>query len=260
MKRYLMTVGFLCLLMNEVIAQMPESYVRLKLSSSVFSDTFMLVFKENGNGKLDDRDAQKIANGYVNIASFYPKGLMLAIEEQPYPRQDVEFPLYVNGYNSNQYRLNISAPDLNVSGISVTLYDKYLQKKINFPSKNSVNYDFSIDTAVAASHGEGRFSLLLKKISTQEPGKFKVDEQILAFPNPWQFKLFLDVKSNATAFAEVRIKDLRGRTVWQKEFKNVQRNEVLSLDVEDFSPGIYLLEWIDRMNTLKPRTLKIIKL
>jgi hypothetical protein len=250
MKRYLMTVGFLCMLMYEVIAQMPESYVRLKLSSSIFSDTFMLVFKENGNVKLDDRDAQKIANGYVNIASFYPKGLMFAIEEQPYPRQDVEFPLYVSGYNSAKYQLNITIPDLNVSGMSVTLYDKYLQKKINFPSKNSANYDFTIDTAVAASHGEGRFSLLLKKVS----------EEMLAFPNPWQSKLFLDVKSNTAALAEVRIKDLRGRTVWQKEFKNVQRNEVLSLDVEDFSPGIYLLEWIDRMNILKPRTLKIIKL
>ncbi len=239
-------------------AQLPDNYIQVKLSSTVFSDTFLMVFKKDGNVELDDHDAQKIADGYVNVASYYKKGIKVAIEEQPYLQQDKEIPLYVKGYNSNTYQLQVTGTDFGAVGMSVTLYDRFLQRKVKVNAKSTITYAFTIDTAIVASQGEGRFSLLLTKISIDNKSETHVDD-LLVFPNPWQYNLFLDVKNNATSFAEVRIRDLRGRVIWQKEFKEVQANDVLQLEGATFIPGIYLLEWIDRKHLKNNRTLKIIK-
>ncbi len=258
MKKYIMSIIFCGLSIFSSSGQLVPQRIVVRLSSSVFSDTYMMVFKTSGKIELDDHDAQKIADGYVTVASYHKTGAKLAIEEQPFPQQDKEIPLYVKGYNSNIYQLQVVGADLSSVGMLVTLYDKFIQKKIKVTAARPINYSFFIDTAVAASHGEGRFSLLLTKINTKSKTEVQGNE-LLAFPNPWRYQLSLDVKNNSTPWAEIYIRDLMGRVIWRKEFKNVQPNEVFQLDVASIASGIYLLEWVDRHDAKRSKTLKIIK-
>jgi len=235
----------------------PRNNILLQLSSSVFSDSFQLIFKTGGNVDMDDQDALKVSEGYLSISSLHPKGSKLAIEERAFPAATEEITLVVKGYASGEYQLKITAAEFETAHTGVILFDKFMNKKLAVSAKSRIDYSFTIDSALAESQGK-RFSLLLSKVSLPQQVN-DTGPELLAYPNPFQHHLFINVKNHHTSSAEVRIKDLTGRLVWQKAFKEVQMNAQLELECQNLYPGLYLLEWNDHINPKKSRTLKIIK-
>jgi len=203
--------------------QAPGNNIVLQLSSSVFSDSFRLTFKTGGNIEMDDQDALKVSEGYLSISSLHAKGSKLAIEERDFPIGEEEVSLVVKGYTSGQYHLKIVAAEFETGNTGIILFDKFMNKKLSIAAESTIDYVFSIDSALKESQGDNRFSLLLSKVSLPVP-VVAVGPELLAYPNPFQQHLFINVKAYHTPSAEVRIKDLSGRLVWQKAFKDVQMN------------------------------------
>jgi len=258
MKIQVLWVALVCFFLSNAEAQIQENRITVQLTKNVFSDSFQLVFKENGQDTINDQDAQKIGDGYVSISSLHRKEIKLAIEERAYPTLNIEIPLFIKGYETSDYHLFVQATDFKGSGTRITLYDKLLNKKTPILFNGITCYGFTIDLAVLGSQGGDRFSLQFDKVSIN-PSPSMVEGTFMAFPNPFRDNLFLDVKDNHTAMVEIRLKDLLGRIVWRKEFKEVQKNDVLTLEGQQLIPGMYLLEWRDRNDPKKFKTLKIIK-
>ncbi|MET3114471.1 hypothetical protein AAKU52_002205 [Pedobacter sp. CG_S7] len=258
MKAQVLWVAFVCFFLNSAEAQIQENRLTLRLTKDVFSDSFLLVFKENGKEAIDDQDAQKIGDGYVSISSLHSKEIKLAIEERAYPTQNIEMALFVKGYETGYYHLFVEATDFKGTGIRLTLYDKLLNKKTPILFNGITCYGFTIDLAVLESQGGNRFSMQFNKVS-KNPSLSVVEGALMAFPNPFRDNLFLDVKDNHTPLVEIRLKDLMGRIVWRREFNEVQKNDVLTLEGLQLIPGMYLLEWRDRNDPKKFKTLKIMK-
>ncbi|MEJ5961504.1 T9SS type A sorting domain-containing protein [Pedobacter immunditicola] len=238
--------------------QVPRNNLLLQLSSSVFSDSFQLVFKTGGSIDMDDQDALKVSEGYVSISSLHIIGSKLAIEERAFPVGEEEISLAVKGYASGQYHLKIKVTAFETANTGITLFDKFMNKKLSLKPENTIDYVFTIDSALMESQGDKRFSLLLSTVSLPVP-VIDAGPELLAYPNPFQHHLFINVKKHHTPSAEIRIKDLSGRLVWQKAFEDVQMNAQLELECQNLYPGLYLLEWVDHTNPKKTRTLKIIK-
>ena len=238
--------------------QVHRNNIVLQLSSSVFSDSYQLTFKTGGNLDMDDQDALKVSEGYVSISSLHAKGLKLAIEERDFPVGEEEISLVVKGYASGQYYLKIVAAEFEADSTGVILFDKFMNKKLSISAESTINYPFTIDSALKESQGDKRFSLLLSKVSLPV-AVVDTGPELLAYPNPFQHHLFINVKDFHTPSAEVKIKDLTGKLVWQKSFEDVQMNAQLELECQNLFPGLYLLEWSDHINPKKSRTLKIIK-
>lgn len=238
--------------------QAPRNNIVLQLSSGVFSDSYQLIFKTGGNMDMDDQDALKVSEGYVSISSLHAKGLKLAIEERDFPVGEEEVSLVVKGYASGEYHLKIVAAEFETVHTGVVLFDKFMNKKLTVSAESTMDYVFTIDSAVKESQGDKRFSLLLSKVSLPVPA-IDTGPELLAYPNPFHHHLFINVKEFHTPSAEVRIKDLSGRLVWQKAFKDVQMNAQLELECQNLFPGLYLLEWNDHTNPKNSKTLKIIK-
>jgi hypothetical protein len=258
MKKYVLLTALGCVLLQQVIAQAPGNSLTIKLNSSVFSDSFQLIFTANGNVELDDQDAVKVSEGYLSISSLHPKGSKLAIEERAFPAGEQEVGLFVKGYAGGNYQLKLLSTKFQTANTGIILFDKYLNKKLPLLSESTMDYAFAIDSAVLETQGSSRFSLLLSKVSLTAPA-LAASGGLLAFPNPFKQQLFLNTQNNPTALAEVRIKDLLGRLVWRKEFKDVQLNDILELECQSLIPGLYLLEWSDKANPKRFKTLKIIK-
>lgn len=256
MKKIILLIAFVCLLPYTGFAQVPDSRLTVKLRRSVFSDSFLLVFKEQGRAEVDDRDALKVSEGYLSVSSLHAKGIKLAIEENIFSENNMEVTLFVKGYTSGVYNLSLTTTDFKAVGREVVLLDKFLNKKTVLQSNATIDYAFNIDSNALESQGNNRFSVLLSKVSLPALTR---DGGLIAYPNPFKDKLSIYVGDNAAESGEVRLKDLLGRVVWRKQFNDVQQNAVLELESLELIPGLYLLEWADQTQPKKIKTLKMIK-
>ncbi|GAB4497342.1 MAG: hypothetical protein OHK0019_30830 [Saprospiraceae bacterium] len=77
-------------------------------------------------------------------------------------------------------------------------------------------------------------------VSTYNPGGIRPPALALT-PNPVSVQAKLTLKNLAPKhLTEVFIADLSGRIVWQQQFKNIEKQEVL-LDTQQFAPGVYVI-------------------
>lgn len=256
-RNYILLLAFAFLMVSKASAQNNEDRLKIQLHSALFSDTFLVIFKENGRVEINDQDAPKVGEGYLCIAGFSIGGPKLAIEERPFPLEDLDLPFSVKAFASGNYTLNIARTGLKIAKAELTLYDRFLHQKILIGTAD-YSYAFNIDTAVVASQGENRFSLLLHPHSDKWISPVNKDA-MTAFPNPCLDKLFLNVSNFSAVAGEVFLKDLLGKVLWRKEFKEVKDNEVLELECQQLPSGIYLLEWRNGKKGKILNTLKIIK-
>jgi hypothetical protein len=249
-------IALVCLFLHTGLAQVPDSHLTVRLHRDVFSDSFKLVFKEQGSAAVDDHDALKVSEGYLSVSSLHDKGIKLAIEEKNYAENNMETALFVKGYTSGLYSLSLTTTDFKAAGREVILFDKFLNKETVLQSNATTDYAFTIDSNALESQGNNRFSVLLNKVSFPVLNR---DGGLIAYPNPFKDTLSLHVGDHVTGPGEVWLKDLLGRVVWRKQFGNVQSNTVLVLAGMDLIPGLYLLEWRDQNELKKFKTLKVIK-
>jgi len=240
---------------NPAVAQTKSDRLHIKLSRGAFTDTFSLHFKTEGKDQVDDQDAPKISDGYLSLASAPSEKVKLAIEERAYPTNPQTVDLYTKVFAAGTYQLNLEWADWVGTNLSATLHDKLLDLKTPINAQQHT-YTFTLDTSYAGH--SNRFSLLLatriqapEPVLTKEPG-------LIAFPNPCTDQLYLQVKDFA-AVASLQLRDLMGRSIWQKTFSQVQPLDRLEIPVQQLTPGLYLLEWRDLANPASLTTLKIIK-
>ena len=237
-------------------AQTKSDRLNLKLSRDAFNDTFSLLFKTEGNDQVDDQDASKISDGYLSLASAPNEKVKLAIEERAYPIAPQIINLYTKVYAAGTYQLKLEWADWLATNLSVTLYDQLLDLKTPINAQQHT-YTFTLDTSYAAH--SNRFSLLLETRSLAPEPVLPKGPGLIAFPNPCTDQLYLQVKDFA-AVASLHLRDLMGRSIWQKTFSQVQPLDRLEIPCQQLTPGLYLLEWRDPANPASLTTLKIIKL
>lgn len=85
---------------------------------------------------------------------------------------------------------------------------------------------------------------------------FNSTSELSVYPNPVSDLLYIDFSNLTGTEFKLFLVDLSGRTILQKELKNVQDREILSFN--QLSSGPYLLKIVDTQHT-QSKTFKIIK-
>lgn len=238
-----------------------DSKLTLRLVSSVFEQQFTLLLSSAGQDEVDDQDAVALGTGYVSISSIATGGTKLSVDTRRQPgRRMLEVPLYVKGYSTGKYELQISGIESLAPGTELTLVDNYLNTA-KVLQADQVHL-FELNTGLPESFGEHRFSLRLKtitdKTSTDKP--IRPDESdLLVYPNPFVngFKLRLSIMKPCRV--ELRLRNLMGKVMLRRDLGLQDGTSIPEVDANGLVDGIYLMELIDLDTGRTIKTSKLIK-
>jgi hypothetical protein len=62
-----------------------------------------------------------------------------------------------------------------------------------------------------------------------------------SYPNPFKDVLNLDFQTEETGEFTIKVTDISGRQLWLREEKTITPNQVISLDLANLAPAIYLV-------------------
>jgi hypothetical protein len=237
------------------------SKLTLKLVSSVFEQQFTLLLSPDGQNDVDDQDATALGTGYVSISSVATGGTKLSVDARRQPgRRMLEIPLYVKGYSTGKYELQISGVESLARGTELTLVDNYLNTA-RVLQADQVHL-FEMNTDLPESYGEHRFSLRLKttsdKTSTDKP--LHLDESdLLVYPNPFVnvFKLRLPIVKPCRI--ELRLRNLMGKVMLRRDLGLQDGTSIPEVDASGLPGDIYLMELIDLDSGRTIKASKLIK-
>lgn len=253
---YLVVSLMLCALV--VRGQREGLRVAIRLERDVFADEYLLQLKANGDSAINAFDAVKISDGFVSLAGIHRSGQYLSAEERPLPTKAEVVPLYLKVFGTGTYQLRFRLSDWDHQRFELRLEDNDLQQQSAINRAEQV-YSFTVETALKASAGASRFSLVV----TPRQGTLVAEAAappLLAFPNPFTDRLFLNVKAQQEAAVTIRLIDMGGAIRWEQQFVDVMPEQILELNCGRLVPGLYLLEWRPKGSRQKRITLKIIKI
>ena len=258
MRKALYMMACLTLLWTVALGQREGLRVTIRLERDVFADEYLLQLKANADSGINEYDAVKISDGFVSLAGIHASGRYLSAEERPIPSKPEAIPLYLKVFGTGEYQLRFKLSDWDSQRFELSLEDSYLQQQVAVTKTGQV-HRFTIDTALKASAGTGRFRLLVRPGKGSSPAE-AAGLPIVAFPNPFVDRLFLNVKAQREATVTVRLIDMGGTTRWEQQFLDVEPQQILELNCGQLVPGLYLLEWRPKGSKQKRITLKIIKI
>ncbi|WP_316811247.1 LamG-like jellyroll fold domain-containing protein [Pedobacter heparinus] len=227
--------------------------LNIQLCKDGLSDHYALVFRSNGNDGVNDSDAAKIGEGYLSIAGMALNGTKLAIDERAADTLEKEIGLYVKGWVSGNYMLNLKA-ELK-PGVEIVLADHYLGISKRLLAAEST-YQFFMDNAIPATYGIQRFSIIYKQLAAVKTIEQETARDILIYPNP--FKELFYLKSRLTyKNLKVLIRDVRGRIVWSNDLPVLNAGIPVQQCCGQLQPGIYFMQLLDQQNNSVRATFKI---
>lgn len=233
----------------------PATRLNIQLHKDGLSDIYTLIFRNGGMDDVNDSDAAKIGEGYLSISGMTKNGRKLAIDERAADTLRNEIVLYVKGWTSGNYALNLK-PELK-PGVELVLTDHYLGSSKRLSAAGDI-YHFFMDNTNPATYGTQRFSILY-----QQPAAVKAIEQetkpgIRVYPNP--FKELLYLKSGLSyKNLKVLIRDVMGRVVWSQDLPVLNAGIPVRQFCGQLRPGIYFLQLLDRQNNNLKAAFKIWK-
>lgn len=237
------------------------SMLTLNLVRSVFSQQFTLLLRPDGQDEVDDQDALAMGTGYVSLASIATGGTKLSVDTRRQPgRRMLAVPLYVKGYQTGKYELQISGVEGLDSGTELTLVDAYLNTAKVLQADQV--YPFEMNTDVAASFGEHRFSLLLKTRTAKTspaPKAASTESEVLVYPNPFGNSLKLSWVGLKRSSVELRLYDLMGKVMLHLNLGMQDGRQVPEVDTSGIRSGIYLMKLINLETGRTIKTMKLVK-
>jgi len=142
-----------------------SQYLHLLLTQdSVKEDGTLISFKSNAVAQyVPGEDAPyKAGSGPASLNSISADNVALAINTMPLPKQvPVIIPLNVNANKDGTYQLNMSTIKEIPAIYEVWLMDAYTKDSLDF--RQTPTYSFDIVRSIAASHGAGRFSIVIRQ-------------------------------------------------------------------------------------------------
>jgi uncharacterized delta-60 repeat protein len=95
------------------------------------------------------------------------------------------------------------------------------------------------------NYGQYNFNLIRynNALVSTGTGQLTADKNAyFVYPNPTNNVLTIDVKALKTSDIEVKLVDMQGRVVLQKNYSKVAANASLNIDIQDFTAGLYVLQ------------------
>jgi hypothetical protein len=224
------------------------------VSRKAFSQQYRLNFDANGNDDLDDNDAIKLGEGYINIASVI-KNSKLAIERRSVAKDVHEIDLYITGWESGTYTIILKASAALRRAKVISLTDNYLKQEIKL--SDSVNsYSFEIDTKIQNTQGNTRFVIKLKPHNQKGISNDNRDDTII-YPNPVSNKLYFKSHSKNVMNARVTITDISGKIVAAHKIEWTITEP--SIDCSNLPRGLYLIKMYAQDSHKIIKTFKVVK-
>ncbi|HMI03178.1 MAG TPA: LamG-like jellyroll fold domain-containing protein [Pedobacter sp.] len=223
------------------------------VSRKAFSQQYRLNFDANGNDDLDDDDAIKLGEGYVNIASVIGNS-RLAIEQRSASKDIQKIDLYVTGWESGTYTIDFKASAALRKAKAITVTDNYLKQEITLQD-SIASYAFKIDTKIQATQGN-RFVITLKSYNQNERSANNRDD-IIIYPNPVSNRLYFKSVNKNIKNARVTFTDLTGKAVAAHKIDWTLTEP--SIDCSNISRGLYLMKMYEQESHKIIKTFKVVK-
>ncbi|WP_214229006.1 LamG-like jellyroll fold domain-containing protein [Pedobacter sp. B4-66] len=230
-----------------------SSQLTIQLKRGVFEQQYTVSFAGDGLDALNDKDAIKIGEGYVSIASLVD-GTKLSFDERESLTDKKEIQLYTKGWASGSYCLNLQGLETFAPETSITLNDKYLNLSRKISASES-SYCFSMDEKVVESWGT-RFTLTLEPTAISDLDDVTLGSGITLYPNPISNKFYLKSTLDKAFHSKLTISNTYGKVISIKHL--VISRDIIEINVEQFAKGIYLVSLFDKIGNKLIRTFKVL--
>jgi hypothetical protein len=231
------------------------SQLTIQLKRDTFEQQYMVSFVKNGLDGVNDRDAMKIGEGYVSIASVI-NGTKLSFDERTTLTEKKEIQLFTKGWDTGSYCLNLQGLETFSPTTSITLTDKYLNVSREISASKN-NYCFSMDEKITESWGN-RFMLTLEPSSIVNPGNLSEENGITLYPNPIINKFYVKNSSGKTFHTKLTISNIYGQILLTKYL--MIGSDIHEINAENLTKGVYLISLFNKASNKSLKTFKVIKM
>lgn len=198
-------------------------------------DGLLVAFDANESNGVNENDAVKLTNMDENMATSNSSKL-LSIEKRAIPIDSEEIPLNITKYKGTSY--TIKAEGSSLTGPSPYLLDKYTNITTEIPQAGSVNYTYTVDTAIPASIAADRFKITYTNTTLKT-----VDNAASTFaiyPNPSKTNSFNLVVPQGMNKAEVTVSNMLGQKLYSQ--KGLQSGTTVKISPSNITTsGVYLV-------------------
>lgn len=222
----------------EILSDSNEQFLNIQLFNEVSynagstpSDALRINFGSRYSNSADD-DIAKLKNVDENLTRVINQNLV-ALERRNMPNAEEVLPLYINQYRRENYTFNFEFSDSFYA--DVYIIDLYLETE-TLLSKSNSTYSFDVNSSVAGSVDENRFSLKLKPVSLSTSESLFSEVKI--YPNPTKGSFSINGLSNITN-AEITIFNMIGQQIYSKKIGAASTFSVEDFNVED---GVYIVK------------------
>jgi hypothetical protein len=156
--------------------------------------------------------------------------------------------------NTREYIVERSVDGINYSDVAHVAYQAHTSSVNTYEYKDKENIVGSgtvyYRIKVVNLSGNGQYS---KTVSVLMNG---ITAKLTVFPNPAKSAATISFVASTSGDISLRLFDLKGSTVWQKQTRVAAGNNSILLDqIANIPNGIYILQWFDG---LKPQQVKMV--
>ena len=197
-------------------------------------DRLVVAFDANETNDVNQNDAFKLTNFDESMATSNTSKL-LAIEKRAIPTDTDEIPLNITKYRGTSY--SIKAEGTSLTGPSPYLFDQFANKTIEIPQDGSIDYAYTVDTAIPASIAADRFKLIYAKALKT------IDNELAGFalyPNPSKSNSFSVAIPQSSGTASLTVSNMLGQQLYsQNDLQSGTTVKVTASNVK--TSGVYLV-------------------
>lgn len=197
-------------------------------------DRLVISFDASESNTVNQNDASKLTNFDESMASLN-NGKLLSIEKRAMPTETDEVPLNITKYRGTSY--SIKAEGTGLTEPTPYLLDQFANKTIEIPQDGSVDYAYTVDTAVPASIAADRFKLIYAKTLKT------IDNELAGFalyPNPSKSNSFSVAIPQSSSKASLTVSNMLGQQLYsQNDLQSGTTVKVTASDVK--TSGVYLV-------------------
>lgn len=234
-----------------------KSRITITLSRDRFSQDFVLVLDSKGNDNIDDADALKVGDGFVQLSSIAGNTTNLSQEERLYLGAITEVKLLTKGWVAGEYLLTVKGVETLGNKDEGILIDTFMGIEMRLHAGLN-SYSFTMKPEEISAKNNQRFILRVGEATDRKDdwSRFDKDVQLIAYPNPATD--FINIKRRIyDQRANVLLHDLSGRMLFAGSMEDGQ--EELRISMTHCSPGVYVLHVADAEDKKNDSVIKVLK-
>ena len=195
------------------------------------ADNMFIRFNKLSKVSKDDLDGDKLTNPEVNFYAISADNKKLSLDTRPFTDLSV-IPLGLTATKANSFKIKVADKGLDEE---VYLNDKFMNTVTKL--EDGTEYAFDI-TPAAASQGENRFELMLKKAPVM--ALIAPSFTVKLSPNPASDMLKVSFTNAEELSTTISITDVEGKLVKTVDAGNVQSGQI-NVSVKSLAKGSYYI-------------------